>query len=527
MLDDIPTELKVAFQRLSKDYPARVPYCHPCEFKFLEQNSEFWLKQVWKIISADHFTADSAPSLLLPKKDFQTRPAVALSLRDQLIYHYLALCSLPYIKAENNWSENTVRFSYRVLPNGSHWFKNRFKSWRAFDKVSIGRASSDCVEYVVVADVSAYYENIDIGKLGRVLQAAGVPHHLNSKLQVCWKKWSGQRGRGIPQVYSPSHVFGEFFLDSIDKALKTEGFEHLRYVDDIRIFAPDLLTARKAQHRLSILLRDKGLNVQSAKSCILSAQKSVERFTQVRIALSKVSRSIGQELQSLAADFGISISPEELDKYFQEIDPEDPPVEVIESAWSRYESGEFGDFDTTLFHYLSNKLKQVKSTAAVSYMILLLSNRPEETEHALRHLEALRDKLSSAEVDNLADILYSPTTLLPMQRFYVLNWFLNVNLKNEKVLAYCRVNVSTTTPHQLTRPQCIEYLGRWAEGAHDWDRIVDVLHQDMSSLGRLACTFALGLAPKPISSPVFSQIQGESCFIDWCLQSAKRRNASN
>ena len=114
-----------------------------------------------------------------------------------------------------------------------------------------------------------------------------------------------------------------------------------------------------------------------------------------------------------------------------------------------------------------------------------------------------------------------------MQRFYVLNWFLNVNLKNEKVLAYCRVNVSTTTPHQLTRPQCIEYLGRWAEGAHDWDRIVDVLHQDMSSLGRLACTFTLGLAPKLISSPFFSQIQGESCFIDWCLQSAKRRNASN
>ena len=192
MLDEIPTELKIAFQRLSQDHPNRVPYSHPCEFQLLAQNSASWLKQVWVNISADSFTADSAPSLLLPKKDFQTRPAVALSLRDQLIYHYLALCTLPYIRAENAWSENTVRFSYRVLPNGSHWFKNRFKSWRAFDKVSIGRASSDNIEHVVVADISAYYENIDIGKLGRALQAVGVPHHLTSKLQICWKKWSGQ-----------------------------------------------------------------------------------------------------------------------------------------------------------------------------------------------------------------------------------------------------------------------------------------------------------------------------------------------
>src|SRR5205085_1731936 len=72
----------------------------------------------------------------------------------------------------------------------------------------------------------------------------------------------------------PSHVFGEFYLDPIDRTLSAYGIDHIRYLDDIRIFANSYKAAKQQLQELSRLLRDRGLNLQTAKTEILSASKA-------------------------------------------------------------------------------------------------------------------------------------------------------------------------------------------------------------------------------------------------------------
>jgi hypothetical protein len=68
--------------------------------------------------------------------------------------------------------------------------------------------------YVVMADITAFYENIDLGLLLSDLIEA-----IN-QISSCLNKWAQVQGRGIPQGQSPSDILAKLYLNSIDQTLK-------------------------------------------------------------------------------------------------------------------------------------------------------------------------------------------------------------------------------------------------------------------------------------------------------------------
>ena len=514
----MPSEAaKQAYARLLYDLDRRVFYRHPYEDKFVSSTRDDWLSELEAAADAAAYVADPSPQIDIPKVGWHTRPGLALSLRDQFVYHYVALKAVPVLLPLMEWSAASVRFSYRLARAGKTWFEKEFQGWRNFDKVSLGKISGGA-KHVLVSDIAGYYENIDIGRLILELQAARVDKSACDQLSALWNKWCGVRGKGIPQGYSPSHVFGEFYLDPIDRALTSMGIDHVRYLDDIRVFSRSAVDARRALHELSRLLRDRGLNLQSAKTEILTAAKSRKAFSAVHASVRSVGRRIADELMRLARE-GDYIHPDDIALVLR-TDPDDPPPEVVERAWRSFVDGELA-FNKTLFHYLLGRLAQIRSGGAVEWSVDLLQARPEETYHVLAHLTDVQDQVPAATLDRLAVLLGGDALLYDYQRYLILAWFHRLQLRHAGVTAVARrLSGANVTP--LVRAHAIAYLGEHGEGIADTQRLERGLQNETSELMRATYLYALRRAPDPTRNHWYGRCLGESRLVDQAIGLGRR-----
>jgi hypothetical protein len=514
-------DLELAFRRLCSDHPLRAPCPDQLSLDIVYEHSRDWLDDIGRQLNSGTFVPDWAPTFDIAKPAWQSRPMVRLSLRDQLVYHYLGLRLARLIAPKLTWSEKSIRFSYYIRTDGPQWFAERgnFRGWINFDKVSVQNLT-DASSHVVSTDLAAYYENIDLGQLSKDLRADGAEPEVVSVLSACLNKWAGARARGIPQSYAPSHLFGEYYLNDLDGGLAAEGITHLRYLDDVRIFARSEPAARKALQRINQLIRSRGLNLQSAKTEILLAADGRNKFAHVHRTLNGVAADMARKIASLATD-GYATA-QDVATYTKEVDPSEPTPAVIESTWEQFANGKLGEFDKTVFHYLLSRLADLKSQLAAGYVVNVIRDRPEETDVCLRHLAAL-PVLDAAIPNELARILTAPETLYEHQRWQLLRWFNLKRILSEGVLAFARQHVGLRSVFPLLRSQAILYLGGHAAGRHDFDRIRHALHEETDESVKASLIAALAEGPKDVYASDLSRAQGESSFIDWAVQHAKNR----
>ena len=269
-------------------------------------------------------------------------------------------------------------------------------------------------------------------------------------LSACLNKWAGRRGKGIPQGYSASDLFAEFYLNTVDLALDTEGFAHARYVDDFRVFAESKQAAIRALHRLSELVREQGLILQTAKSAILHTKQAREHFSTVDRMLFAVSQRIGSELKGLI-DANPYVTPRALRAYIRS-DASDPTPRVVETAWREFEAGAFGAFNKSVFHYLLSRLSELGSRVAVPFVLRQLSERPEETVYCLGYLGAQLDAVAPEEVDQVATSLTDSGNAYEYQRYCVLRWFYEKHVESTKIKKFCSRLLSDPTAPPLLLP---------------------------------------------------------------------------
>ena len=478
-----------------------------------------WLGSLQSRLDDGTYVPRPAPLLSVPKPEWHVRPAAVLTLEDHVVYNYLALLARVLVGPQLQWSERKgIRYSNYIAQRGVWWFRRSFVGWKAFGASSLDRLEK--ATHVLVTDITGYYENIDIGRLVQDLRATGVDSSVTRLLSVCLNKWAGRRGKGIPQGYSASDLFGEFYLNTVDLALEAEGLSHARYLDDFRIFATSKIAAVRALHRLSELVRERGLNLQTAKSNILDAEQARDSFSTVERVLSTVSKRIGSELKGLLADDPY-ITPQALRAYIRS-DPDAPAPAVVEAAWREFEAGKFGDFNKSVFHYLASRLSELKSQVAVPFVLRQLSERPEETRYCLSYLEALLGDIDQKELNVVAATLTDSRNVFEYQRHLILRWFFEKRIENNTVLTFCRRQLSHPAASSLLLPHAAAYLGEFAQGLHDYERLESALFQDPSQLTRAAYSHALRSAPLELRGRAFGRVAGESVYLDWAIELAKR-----
>ena len=518
-LTEVSQELNDAFRHVSDDLKEGAFYRHPNDLSIVTSHRFEWLTALQGRLDSEAYVPRAATGLSVPKAEWHVRPAAILTLEDHTVYNYLALLARAQVGPQLSWSEKkTIRFSNHIKLRGRRWFRPSFVGWKAFDRLSLRRMKKKT--HVLVTDIAGYYENIDIGRLVQDLRAVGVESAVVNLLTACLNKWAGRRGKGIPQGYSASALFAEFYLNTVDQALETEGLDHMRYLDDFRIFAESKPAAIRALHRLSELVREHGLNLQTAKSQILRAEEARERFSAVDRVLSAVSGRIGSQLKGLiGAD--PYVTPRALRAYIRS-DPADPAPAVVETAWQEFEAGTFGPFSKSVFHYLLSRLSELKSRVAMPFVLEQLLEKPEETGYCLDYLEALDDAAKPEEIDQVAMMLTDGRSIYEYQRYLVLRWFVERRVGNARVLRFCRRLLSDSAAPSLLLPCAAAYLGELSEGLQDYERLESALYRDSDAVTRAAYLCALRPAPRAWRNRVLGRVAGESTYLDWAIECAKQ-----
>lgn len=162
-------------------------------------------------------------------------------------------------------------------------FEAWYELWPEFEEASKEIRDAG-FGFLSVSDISAYFENISLPILrDMLLKRIPDEHKIINHISTCLESWAvsthdGFRPhRGIPQGTSISSFLGNIYLIGIDNIFKdfSKNYEirYIRYMDDVRIFSKDINTARRIVFTLESAVRKFHLNLQSAKTVILSEEK--------------------------------------------------------------------------------------------------------------------------------------------------------------------------------------------------------------------------------------------------------------
>jgi hypothetical protein len=211
----------------------------------IESNLEYWIQQIKSDIEKGIYKPQQSIICEVPKKGGSTRPAAYLEYEDRLVY---AACVgacykeiFEFIDSEIGQIDMSNILSSDPL--SPKWVSSSFGVWKKFQDKSL-EAINDFATYVVITDISACFENVDIKRLIDDLREIGCNSEILNLLSNCLNTWTKLIGRGIPQGYNASQILVKFYLSQIDNFLKDD-YQHLRYVDDIRIFVRVKLKPRR------------------------------------------------------------------------------------------------------------------------------------------------------------------------------------------------------------------------------------------------------------------------------------------
>lgn len=413
-------DLALAWRRAKLDRPDRCFVVHPDLVDWIDADTRAWLEQLAEKLGAGYRPHDAQPCFV-PKAGGLVRPAAVLDVGDEVVYNALVGRCLPAILERVAAWQRDPDVAYALHPNPAApaWTARGARVWRRHREQSLA-ALRDGALWVVFADVAGCYENIDLRMLSSDLLGSRAPRPETEALIQCLRRWSKPHGRGVPQGYSASDILAKLYLHPVDHGLRTAGFPHLRWVDDIRIFCRTRLEAKRALLRLTELLRARGLTIQSGKTAILPLEEARAKIDGVTPVIAAVRARLRDDLlASYGSAGGSGLTLADL-RELADAHPDAPPPPVLEQTFRERFLGEGAQFDKTLLHYLLNRLGQVRSRVAVPYVLGLFGEHPEETREALRYLTAI--DASAADCEAVLSYAASDEAVYDYQLYEIARW---------------------------------------------------------------------------------------------------------
>lgn len=481
--------LRLAWERLQIDRKNQQTFTeHPFLLQWISSDLDAWIAAIEEDIRDENCHPRNCLIDNCPKPYWLIRPGATLDLRDEVVYNAIMGLFHEQIYQVINWSQGDPDIAYQINADltDPKWLRDAFLCWKELSEKSIAHITDD-IQYVVVADVTGFYENVDLDRLYSDLNACGVEERYLKHLIRCLKRWAEPRGKGIPQGFSASDILAKVYMHPVDQGLRDAGFQHLRYVDDFRIFCRSKLQAKLAIFKLNSLLRNRGLNLQSAKTKILAIDEARQEFDGVIPLIDDIKRELITELEE---QIGLGNPYVDWDQIEALIDsnPDFPRPEVIKRTFHQYFLIEGQTFDKTLFHFLLTKLRRIRSRFAVSYCLDTLSKRPEETKYILRYLG--ESALTMAERGVIIDYIKSSEAIYDYQLYLVVKWFYERSDFDPNLIPLCRQWAFDRNRAGCLRSYCLAIIGRVGNNA-DSEAILDSYALAISSIEKAEIIMAL------------------------------------
>jgi hypothetical protein len=228
----------------------------------------------------------SGPALRRPirwelssKPDGDTRRLARLDAADEIRFARAVARAAPFVR--------------RALDTGSH--ANRVLAWEPKDGLILepwrparrrwirqaSRLATDA-RWVAVTDVRDCYPSITAAAVAARLQALGAPPATADEIGSWLKTFAGEGVDGLPIGPLASAVLADAVLSRGDEAIRVTGVEHLRWVDDVVIFAPDRRAGVRSLDALRESLSLVGLELHDGKTKTFSDPAAVSAHLRSR-----------------------------------------------------------------------------------------------------------------------------------------------------------------------------------------------------------------------------------------------------
>lgn len=208
-----------------------------------------------------------------PKDELAVRPGTVLHPMDWIVYHAAVHRIAPAIDARMSTAVyssrlNRVSNQYLTAP-----FAAQFAAWQ---RKSRRLLKKDRYKYVLVTDIVAYYEHIDIDRLHKLVKPLDHGDVSWPIIRTLLREWCPNDIRGIPQGPAASALLGNLYLTPLDDMLNGRpGVLHIRYMDDFRVFSDDRSELVRTAWALQKMARSIGLDLKTDKTAILTSAEAL------------------------------------------------------------------------------------------------------------------------------------------------------------------------------------------------------------------------------------------------------------
>jgi len=228
------------------------------------------LREEFERLDLSNYTWRGGRRFIVPKNLLAFRAATQLDPIDSLVMSALIYEHGAKLEASRIPSSEKRVFSYRLAPSHDGKLYANYSAWHDFWSESKNKASTSSCDFVVIADISDFYNQI----YHHVLERHFVTAALDEPVAIVIKKYlqtlTDKVSRGVPVGPHTSHILAECALDSMDRSLLSHGYEFCRYVDDVHIFVKDHTSAVGALYDFAqILDSQQRLIIQKEKTKIV------------------------------------------------------------------------------------------------------------------------------------------------------------------------------------------------------------------------------------------------------------------
>jgi len=222
------------------------------EFAAISHNWQ-QVKEFILSLDLDNYYPKSPMINLAPKTNGTFRIVHQLDPIDSIIYTALVRELCETIENYRIHESAKIACSYRIKPDLEGSFFPRETGWDVFTSRSDELANKYQSGYVILADITDFYNQIYTHRIRNLIEEAGKGT-LDEQARVMEDflfSLNKETSRGIPVGPAPSIILAELIMASIDNKILTYTDDFIRYVDDIRIFFPNREDAVFVLHELT------------------------------------------------------------------------------------------------------------------------------------------------------------------------------------------------------------------------------------------------------------------------------------
>jgi len=267
-------------------------------FRVFASGLDHNLRQIIDEIGAGIYRPSPAPKIYLPKQSRTLRTIPVLTVPDRIVYQAIVNLIVREARADLSVFANRSVFAHLCQSQGSLFI---LEPWRKqFPRFSreYRRIWSQGNRWVAEADISSFYASISHDLIRSLITDRWVADgQALSLLAICLETWMAHEpypglSTGLPEGYEASDLLATLFLLPVDEVLARK-FRYLRYVDDMRVLAPDRDTASVALVTLDIELKARGLVLQTKKTGVREVDDLEGEENRLRRQLSRIAARRG------------------------------------------------------------------------------------------------------------------------------------------------------------------------------------------------------------------------------------------